>query len=51
VGSPPIGPTPTVAGCVAGNLVVEIVSVSGMAYDNAKFRMSFVLTSQESIKV
>jgi hypothetical protein len=43
--------SPTVAGCVAGNLVVEVESVSGMVDDNAKFRMSFVLTSQESIKV
>jgi len=29
--------SPTASGCVAGNLVVEIVSVPGMADDNAKF--------------
>jgi len=33
----------------AGNLVVEVVSVAGMADVDGKFRMSFVFTSDEAL--
>jgi len=34
---------------LAGNLVVEVVSVAGMADVDGKFRMSFVFTSDEAL--
>jgi len=33
----------------AGNLVVEVVSVAGMADVDGKFRMSFVFVSDEAL--
>lgn len=33
----------------SGNLVIQIVSVSGLTDDNSKFRLSLVLTSNESL--
>ena len=34
-----------------GNLVVEVVSVNNMTDENAKFRLNFVLTSNDSLEV
>ena len=33
----------------AGNLVIEIISVSGLTDDNSKFRLSFIVTSDVSL--
>ena len=33
----------------AGNLVVEIVSTQNLTNDNGKYRMSFILTSNDSL--